>query len=122
MVGIGKQMPVVMCCFLAASLSLVGIPPMGGFLSKWVISLSTISNGMGVLSVLPVVILLISAMLTAGYLLPVAFKAFFPGKDAKISEQSQEPNALMTVPMIALCCAALVMGVFGVTILQSLGF
>ena len=122
LVGIGKQMPVVMCCFLAASLSLVGIPPMGGFLSKWVISLSTISNGMGVLSVLPVVILLISAMLTAGYLLPVAFKAFFPGKDAKISEQSQEPNALMTVPMIALCCAALVMGVFGVTILQSLEF
>lgn len=122
LVGIGKQMPVVMCCFLAASLSLVGIPPMGGFLSKWVISLSTIANGMGVLSVLPVVILLISAMLTAGYLLPVAFKAFFPGKDAQISEQSQEPNALMTVPMIALCCAALVMGVFGVTILKSLGF
>ena len=122
LVGIGKQMPVVMCCFTAASLSLVGIPPMGGFLSKWVIAASTISNGMGVLSVLPVVILLISAMLTAGYLLPVAFKSFFPGKDAQINTESREPSALMTVPMILLCCVALIMGIFGVTILKSLGF
>ena len=122
LVGIGKQMPVVMCCFLAASLSLVGIPPMGGFLSKWVIAMSTVSNGMGVLSVLPIVILLISAMLTAGYLLPVAFKAFFPGKDAEVSSESFEPNALMTVPMILLCATALVMGLFGVTILSAAGF
>ena len=122
LVGIGKQMPVVMCCFTVASLSLVGIPPMGGFLSKWVIASSTIANGMGALSILPVVILLISAMLTAGYLLPVAFKSFFPGKDAQVSTENKEPNALMTVPMILLCCTALVMGIFGVTILKSLGF
>ena len=122
LVGIGKQMPIVMCCFLAASLSLVGIPPMGGFLSKWVIASSVIDNGMGILSVLPIVILLISAMLTAGYLLPVGFKAFFPGRDVEAGKESYEPNALMTVPMILLCATALVMGIFGVTILQAAGF
>ena len=121
LVGIGLQMPVVMWCFLIASLSLVGIPPMGGFLSKWVIALNIAADGMGVLSVLPIVILLISAMLTAGYLFPVGFRAFFPGRDVSVPKESEEPNALMTVPMILLCCAALVMGIFGVTILQSIG-
>lgn len=122
LVGIGKQMPVVMWCFLIASLSLVGIPPMGGFLSKWVIALSVADDGMGVLSILPIVILLISALLTAGYLLPVAFKAFFPGKDAEVSEVRDEPNWLMTVPMILLCGVSLAMGTYGVTILEKIGF
>ena len=46
--GIGKQMPVTMWCFMIASLSLVGIPPMGGFTSKWVIGGSRASeSGMG---------------------------------------------------------------------------
>ena len=120
--GIGRQMPIVMCCFLAASLSLVGIPPMGGFLSKWVIALNIADDGMKVLSVLPVVILLISAMLTAGYLFPVAFRSFFPGNDVSLPEESEEPNALMTVPMILLCCVSLVMGIWGVRILEGIGF
>ena len=122
LVGIGKQMPVVMWCFLAASLSLVGIPPMGGFLSKWVIALSVADNGMKVLSILPIVILLISAMLTAGYLFPVAFKAFFPGKDVEVSEEKDEAPPLMTVPMMLLCGVSLVMGIWGVQILALAGF
>lgn len=120
--GAGRQMPVVMWCFLIASLSLVGIPPMGGFLSKWVIALGVADDGMKVLSVLPIVVLLISALLTAGYLFPVAFKAFFPGKDAVVPEEKQEPNALMTVPMIVLCSVSLIMGIWGVPILEGLGF
>ncbi len=119
--GVGLQMPVVMSCFLLASLSLVGIPPMGGFLSKWEIAMSSVSNGMGVLSVLPIVVLLISAMLTAGYLLPVAFKAFFPGRDASVDREKKEPTHLMTVPMILLCCTSLIMGIFGVSILNAVG-
>ncbi len=122
LVGIGKQMPLVMWCFLIASLSLVGIPPMGGFLSKWVIALGVLDDGMKVLRILPIVILLISAMLTAGYLLPVAFKAFFPGKDAEVSKEHEEPSALMTVPMIILCSVSLIMGIYGVTILEHFGF
>ena len=118
--GIGKQMPIVMWCFTFASLSLVGIPPLGGFISKWYIALAAVGDGMGVFSILPPVILLISALLTAGYLLPVTVDAFFPGKEegeaAKRSGQktgSKEPSALMTVPLIVLVCAALAVGVFG---------
>ena len=33
--GVGRQMPLVMWCFALAGLSLMGIPPLGGFVSKW---------------------------------------------------------------------------------------
>ena len=121
--GIGKWMPVTMWCFMIASLSLVGIPPMGGFLSKWVIAGASLSNGLGLLSYLPPIILLISALLTAGYLFPVAIDAFFPGEEFKdeITEK-KEPTLLMTVPLIVLCFCALIVGVFGLQILSAFGF
>ena len=113
--GVGKLMPVTMLCFTVASLSLVGIPPMGGFLSKWVIAQASLHNGLGLYAVLPPVILLISALLTAGYLLTVVVDAFFPGGGFETEEKagSAEPSPLMTVPMICLCFVALAVGIFG---------
>ena len=113
--GVGKIMPVTMLCFTVASLSLVGIPPMGGFLSKWVIAQASLHNGLGLYAVLPPVILLISALLTAGYLLTVVVDAFFPGGGFRTEEAagSAEPTLLMTVPMICLCFVALAVGIFG---------
>ena len=113
--GVGKLMPVTMLCFTVASLSLVGIPPMGGFLSKWVIAQASLHNGLGLYAVLPPVILLISALLTAGYLLTVVVDAFFPGGGFETEEKagSAEPSPLMTVPMICLCLVALAVGIFG---------
>ena len=130
--GIGKQLPITMWCFLIVSLSLVGIPPMGGFVSKWYIALAAVGDGMGLYSVLPPVILLISALLTAGYLLPVAIDAFFPGHnhgvahgEKKSDEKTAGPargkadapavreSALMYVPMIILSVTALCVGLFG---------
>lgn len=129
--GIGKLMPITMWCFLIASLSLVGIPPMGGFTSKWHIALAAIGDGMGIYAVLPPIILLISALLTAGYLLPVVVDAFFPGheesehgkhagKSEKEQEESREPTALMWVPMIVLCLVALFVGVFGTNLVTMI--
>jgi len=128
--GIGYLMPVTMWCFLIASLSLVGIPPMGGFISKWVISAAIIEDGQGVFAYLPIVVLLISALLTTGYLLTIAMAAFFPGEEYAASEAGQEdkrigkaePSPLMYIPMIVLCLMALTVGVFGTDILGALGF
>ena len=75
---------------------------------------------MGVFSILPPAVLLISALLTAGYLLPVTVDAFFPGKEegkaakgSREKAENREPSVLMTVPLIVLVCAALAVGVFG---------
>lgn len=111
--GIGKQMPVTVWCFMIASLSLVGIPPMGGFASKWYIAQAALGDGLGVFSFLPPIVLLISALLTAGYLFPVVVDAFFPGEEFDSSSLEKcEPTALMTVPMIVLCAVALAAGLF----------
>ncbi len=80
--GIGRALPVTMWCFMIASLSLVGIPPMGGFVSKWKIASAALSGGPGIFAILGPVILLISALLTAGYLFPVVIDAFFPGAES----------------------------------------
>ena len=55
-------------------------------------------------------ILIISALLTAGYLLPVVTNGFFPGRDF-ITER-REVGPQMTWPMIAFCAALLLLGLF----------
>ncbi len=119
--GIGRQMPVTMWCFLLVSLSLTGIPPFGGFLSKWLIASAAISSGSGLTAILPPVVLLISALLTAGYLLPVVVDAFFPGEDFDTAGMEKcEPSRWMTIPMICLCLTALIAGLFGSSIVEVL--
>ena len=111
--GIGRQMPVTLWCFLIAALSLVGIPPLGGFVSKWSIALTALETAPGAFAVLIPVVLLLSALLTAGYLLPIVVNGFFPSGDEDLPVKKEEPSVLMIGPMIALCCCALLAGLFG---------
>ena len=123
--GIGKRMPVTMWCFTIVSLSLVGIPPLAGFLSKWEIASAAVGSGAGVFAILGPVVLLISALLTGGYLLTIVVDAFFPGREengaAEPVYEKAEPPALMTVPMIVLAAASLVVGTAGLTLLNLYG-
>ena len=110
--GIGKQMPVVMWCFTLASLSLIGIPPTGGYFSKWYLATGALSGGFGFLGYLGAATLLVSALLTAGYVLPIIQEGFFPGKDFDYKGlEKKEPSKLMTVPLIILSVAVLGLGI-----------
>ena len=113
--GIGRQMPVVVWAFMFSALSLVGIPPFGGYLSKWMIGSAALSGAPGIFDWLIPVVLLISALLTAGYLFPVVIDGFFPGKDFRQEKGYQGGRAsfLMTIPMLLLCAQALAAGLFG---------
>ncbi len=111
--GIGKEMPLTMCCYTIASLGLIGIPPMGGFVSKWYLCMGALSSHRQPFAWIGVVVLLISALLTAGYLLPISVQGFLPGEDFddKACER-KEPTAWMTFPILVLTILALVMGLF----------
>lgn len=109
--GIGKKMPVTFVCFTILSLSLIGIPPTGGFFSKWELATASLeAAGIGALTWIVPVILLISALLTAGYLLDITIRAFFK-KEENETEKVKEPKAMITV-LILLAAIALLGGVF----------
>lgn len=93
LVGIGKRMPKMLWCYLLLSLTLVGIPPTGGFVSKWYLAQGALQSGTGVFAWLGPMVLLVSALLTAGYLLPVAMKGFFPGGTALPDSGTEHPVA-----------------------------
>lgn len=110
--GIGKKMPVMMWCYTILSLSLIGIPPMGGFVSKWHLAMGALGSGMRGFDLIGPVVLLISALLTAGYLLPPAISAFFPGADvAQDAIAGEEPSLWMNLPIIALTALSVVIGI-----------
>src|SRR6056297_135096 len=71
--GIGRRMPVTMTAFFIGSLSVIGLPPTGGFFSKWYLVLGTVeANQLPLL-----VVLLVSSFLNAVYFLPIVFRGFF---------------------------------------------
>jgi len=73
MAGIGKKMPVTMTAFLIGSLSVVGLPPTGGFISKWYLVLGTLEAG----GITFLAVLLFSSLLNAAYFFPIVYRAFF---------------------------------------------
>ena len=111
--GIGKQMPVAIWCYTFASAALIGIPPASGFISKWYLATGALDSGISVFSWLGPVVLLASALLTAGYLLPISVKGFLPGADFNYQQlQKKEPNLTMLIPLLILAVLAVALGVF----------
>lgn len=131
--GIGKRMPKTMWCYLLLSLTLVGIPPTGGFISKWYLALGALDSDTGIFAWLGPVVLLVSALLTAGYLLPAAMKGFFPGAavpgpedkcsggpiavpeaagSAGRGKAEAEPAPAMLLPLVILAALAVLLGIF----------
>ena len=109
----GKRMPGTMWCYLLLSLTLVGIPPTGGFISKWYLAEGALQSDAGAFAWLGPAVLLLSALLTAGYLLPVAMGGFFPGPrgSAEPLERREAPPAML-LPLVMLAALAVLSGIF----------
>ena len=73
MTGLGRAMPITFIAFLIGSLSIIGLPPLGGSWSKWLLIMGAADAGQLVM----IGVLLISSLLNIAYLLPVAGKGFF---------------------------------------------
>lgn len=118
--GIGRQMPLTLWSFTFASLGLIGIPPTAGFLSKWYLATGALESKAAVFSWLGPVILLISAVFTAGYLLPISIEGFLPG-DSFGEKRRREPSWLMLLPILILTLIVLAVGLFPGSALERLG-
>jgi len=78
MAGIGRQMPFTMAAFTIGSLSVIGLPPFGGAWSKWYLALGAVRAD----QLFFVGVLMVSTLLNIAYLMPVAIRAFWPGRAA----------------------------------------
>ena len=115
--GIGKRMPKTLWCYTFASLALIGIPPASGFVSKWYLAQGALDGNVGAFGILGPAVLLFSALLTAGYLLPVTMNGFFPG-DGKTAER-KEPSLWMLVPLAVLAALTILPGILPNPLIES---
>lgn len=102
--GIGYKMPVTMGAFGIASLGLAGLPPVGGFVSKWFLGAGAIDAGQPLLAA----VIVGSGLLTAAYLLPVVHRAFFRRSPA--FPERGEASLAMVVPISITAAAGLLLG------------
>lgn len=113
--GLARKMPWTMAAFAIASLSLVGIPPSSGFVSKWYLILGTMQReNLWVLAVL-----LGSSLLNAAYLGPVVYKAYFEAPDPGDDHVHEVP--WMVVPLVFTAVVSLLLGIYPDPVLRLAG-
>jgi multicomponent Na+:H+ antiporter subunit D len=104
--GLGRRMPFTFAAYFVASLSIIGLPPLGGAWSKWFLVLGAVDAGQPWM----VVVYLVSSLLSIGYLMPVIVRAFFrplpAGEDAEVG--IKEAPLLMLLPLCATALACFV--------------
>jgi multicomponent Na+:H+ antiporter subunit D len=106
MVGIGKRMPITMVAFLIGSLSVIGLPPCGGFISKWYLVLGTLQAHQLVM----LFILLGSSLLNAAYFLPIVYRAFFCTPEEAMFENKVEEGPVWCVaPLVVTALGSIVL-------------
>ena len=95
--GIGRKIPFTFTAFFLGSLCVIGLPPTGGFISKWHLLNGTLDSSQQ----WTFAIFLISSFLNAAYFIPIVFKGFFSApSDEKVYNKASEPSMLMVAPML----------------------
>jgi len=100
--GLGPRMPLVFAAFFLGALSIIGIPPMGGSWSKFLLMMGALEAGMSIM----VAVLAISSLLNVYYLLEPVFRAFFRPVNKEIKIDSP---ILTVLPPVATAILSLLL-------------
>jgi multicomponent Na+:H+ antiporter subunit D len=103
--GLGKQMPFTMGAFSIAALSMVGIPPLTGFVSKWLLLIGTIEAG----SYAFTFVILASSLLNAVYYMRLINYIHFKNPSAESTVVAEAPMSML-VPILILGLGAIFLG------------
>ncbi|MFH0847074.1 MAG: monovalent cation/H+ antiporter subunit D family protein [Chloroflexota bacterium] len=115
--GAAKKMPLSCAAFALASLSVIGIPPTAGFVSKWYLIRGSFTAG----NLVPGIVILIGSVLAAWYCLRIVYYMFFlPTEDGKWDKIKGDAPLPMVAPPLILSSLTLLLGVFAYLILPSL--
>ena len=115
MSGLATRMPWTMAAFSLASLSIIGIPLTSGFVSKWNIALGVVDGH----SLVWLGVLLLSSLLSAAYLGPIVYKAYFEEESSGSENVREVP--WMVAPLVITAAASLLLGIFPGPVLELAG-
>lgn len=111
--GMGYRMPCIFGIFTVSALALMGVPGLAGFISKWNLASAAVDSGNPV-AYFGIACLLISALLTAIYMLTIVVRAFFPGEDFDNSsiKEFKDPNWKMLLPLFVFVFFIIAFGLY----------
>jgi multicomponent Na+:H+ antiporter subunit D len=107
--GVGARLPLATAAFALAALGMIGLPPLSGFVSKWWLGVGMLEAG----AWLPFAVLLVGALLSAGYLLPVLYAAYFAPVSvaaADVPPRRQEASLALLLPTLVAAAMTLLLG------------
>ena len=107
--GLGKTMKIVFGTFTVSALGLMGVPGFAGFISKWNLTQAAVESG-NVLACVGVACLMVSALLTAIYMLGVVSRAYFPSRRDTQPEAVSDPSWQMCLPLLVCAAATVLLG------------
>ena len=115
--GLGRAMPWTMGAFCIGAISIIGLPPMAGSWSKWLLALGS-TDGNAIF----IAVLMISSLLNIGYLMPIPIRAFFfdpPAHDDHDHAHGEAPLACV-VPLCLTAAGCVVLFFFADRIVDLL--
>ena len=112
--GLGRRMPVTFFAFFLAAMSIIGLPPMGGFISKWMMLMGAVDGKQFIL----VVVLLFSSLLNAAYFLPIVYRAFINPLPADAGTGMKEAPLFCLLPICVTAIASLALFFYFGTFVQ----
>lgn len=112
--GLGRRMPITYLAFFLGSLSIIGMPPLGGFISKWNLLIGAVEGDQLVL----IVVLLISSLLNAAYFFPIVYRGFFvPAADGE-GDGIKEAPLFCLIPLSVTALVSLALFFYPETLLR----
>ncbi|MBR3739954.1 MAG: proton-conducting membrane transporter [Clostridia bacterium] len=118
--GLGRKMPVVFLSFLLAGVSLLGVPPLPGFVSKYALVTAAFAEG-SVPALCGAVAILLAAVLTVIYIFTIAYPSFFMKLQLPQEEdEPRDPGACMKIVFVVLAVLQIGAGIFAGPVMQYL--
>ncbi|WP_202709746.1 complex I subunit 5 family protein [Sporosalibacterium faouarense] len=115
--GVGKEMPVTLSIFTIGAFSMVGIPILPGFISKWYFALASIEAG----KLLYLGVILASSLLNALYYFPIVINSFFGEENLKGRVYMSKNKPLKElVPVLVLTLLVFLIGIFNKGIIDAI--
>jgi len=114
--GIGKKMPWTMAAFAIGTLSMIGVPPVSGFITKWYLVIGSLERH----SIAVLIVLLASSFLNAAYFIPILYRAYFKEDNSEYVDQTRATNSpdgikenpFLVIPLTVTALVSIILGIY----------